>query len=252
MPSAEERFRAKVVRRQGHEVWTGSTDHRGVGMVRIDGKLRTVQRAAWEFAYGPLSAGVRVNTCAGERACVRIDHLSVTGAAGPAHRSVTGARRPKGSGSIRRVRPGAWEVEVSLRKGLGGRRRRTLTVHGDRGDAEQALAVLAASVRHDLGDLRVGELVGRLLEERAGDGGRGLARDRHVLREVIEPAVGQLLAADLSGADIEGAFIPAYRAHGTESTRLALGLVRDAYRWAMRQGWCDEDPTAGITLRTLM
>ncbi|HVM54303.1 MAG TPA: hypothetical protein VM262_14010, partial [Acidimicrobiales bacterium] len=63
MPSPEERFRAKVKRRGGHEVWTGSRDSRGVGMVRIDGKLRTVQRATWEFAHGPLPAGVRVNTC---------------------------------------------------------------------------------------------------------------------------------------------------------------------------------------------
>src|SRR3954470_9758803 len=106
MPSAEERFRAKVVRRDGHEVWMGSADHRGVGMVRIDGKLRTVQRAAWEFAYGPLPDGARVNTCAGERACVRIDHLSVTPAAGTRQPSFSGARRPKGSGSVRQLRPG--------------------------------------------------------------------------------------------------------------------------------------------------
>ena len=34
-------------------------------MVRINGKLRTVQRAAWEFAHGALPAGVRVNSGAG-------------------------------------------------------------------------------------------------------------------------------------------------------------------------------------------
>src|SRR3989442_2846106 len=112
MPSAEERFRAKVARRRGHDVWTGSVDHRGVGMVRIDGKLRTVQRAAWEFAYGPLPAGARVNTCASERACVRIEHLSMSPATTTAHVAIGGARRPKGSGSVRELRPGVWQVVV--------------------------------------------------------------------------------------------------------------------------------------------
>src|SRR5437016_3166310 len=105
MPSAEERFRAKVQRRGGHEVWTGSVDHRGVGMVRIDGKLRTVQRAAWEFAYEPLPHTARVNSCAGERACVRIEHLSLTPSTGTP-RPPTGTRRPKGTGSIRAVQTG--------------------------------------------------------------------------------------------------------------------------------------------------
>src|SRR5437870_551913 len=120
MPSAEERFRAKVVRRRGHEVWTGSVDHRGVGMVRIDGKLRTVQRAAWEFAYGPLPEGARVNTCAGERACVRIEHLSLTPSAAASRTPTSGARRAKGSGSIRQLRVGVWEVAVADGKKIDG------------------------------------------------------------------------------------------------------------------------------------
>ena len=253
MPSAEERFRQKVVRRHGHEVWTGATDHRGVGMVRIDGKLRTIQRAAWEFAYGPLPEGVRVNTCAGERACVRVDHLSVTPAAVATRPSAGGDRRPKGSGSIRQLRAGVWEVTVNDGKTPDGRpRRRSKTVHGNRGDAEQAAVALAATVRRDLGDLRVRELVGRLLEERARDGERGLERNQRVLREIIEPAIGDLLARDLSAVDVVRAFTAVYRAVGSDPTRHALGLVRDAYRWAIRQRWCDENPITSITVRTLM
>jgi len=253
MPSAEERFQAKVERRRGHDVWTGSTDHRGVGMVRIDGKLRTVQRAAWEFAYGPLPAGARVNTCADERACVRIDHLSLTPPPATAHIPTSGARRPNRTGSIRHLRAGVWEITITDGKHPDGRpRRRSATVHGDRGDAERAAARLAAGVRTDLGDLRVRELVGRLLDERAQDGEQGLERERHCLHEIIDPAVGDVLAADLSALDVERAFAGVYRSLGADHTRLALGLVRDAYRWAIQQRWCDENPTAGITIRTLM
>src|SRR5438045_2209746 len=121
MPNAEERFRAKVVRRRGHEAWTGSVDNRGVGMVRIDGKLRTVQRAVWEFAYGPLPEGARVNMCAGERACVRIDHLSVSPAEAVPRVAMARTRRPKGSGSIRELRPGVWEATVADGKAIDGR-----------------------------------------------------------------------------------------------------------------------------------
>lgn len=49
MPSAQERFRAKDVRRGGHDVWTGAADGRGVGLVRIDGKLRTNRRLTADF-----------------------------------------------------------------------------------------------------------------------------------------------------------------------------------------------------------
>ena len=127
-----------------------------------------------------------------------------------------------------------------------------MTVQGDRTEAERAAADLNSKVRVDLGDLRVSELVGRMIQEQTRDKDRGADRDRKVLHEIIEPAVGHLLAADLSGSDIERAFTAIYRARGTEETRAALGLIRDAYQWATRQGWCDDNPTNGITIRTLM
>ncbi len=255
MASAEERFRAKVEHRRDHDVWVGSTDHRGVGMVRIDGRLRTVQRAAWEFAHGPLPASTRVHTCAGERACVRLGHLSTTGdaKAPPRVPSPSSARRPKGRGSLREVRPGVWQIVVTDGRGPNGRlRRRSTTIYGDRDDAERASAGLASRVRRDLGDLRVRELVGRLIEERAREGERGVDRDRLALHEVVEPALGDFLAADVAPDEIERALSPVYRRLGVDETRLVLGLVRDAYRWAIQQGWCAEDPTAGLSIRSLM
>jgi hypothetical protein len=80
-------------------------------MVRIDGKLRTVQRAAWEFAYGPLSPGVRVNTCADERACVTVAHLSLTPARAQALH--TTGRRQRGSGSIRELHADVWQLAIT-------------------------------------------------------------------------------------------------------------------------------------------
>lgn len=250
MPSAQERFRDKVERRGVHDVWTGATGLRGTGMVRIDGKLRTAQRAAWEFAHGPLPPSARVSTCAGERACVRLDHLSVIQRtpAVPA----TPARRPKGSGSIREVRRGVWQVVLSDSTGVAGRaRRRSVTVHGDREDAERTAASLRARVRTDLGDLRVRELVGRLLEKRVWESDRGVEHDWSVLHDIIEPAFGDLLAGELSPLDVERALRPVYRSVGADGTRAALALVRDAYLWALQGGWCEEDPTAGVTVRSL-
>ena len=91
-----------------------------------------------------------------ERACVRLDHLrldrpqTVARAASP--------RRERGSGSKREVRPGVWELAVSLGPGPDGRtRRRYRTILGDEGDANQALADLAETAHGPsrLGDLRV-------------------------------------------------------------------------------------------------
>ena len=244
MPSAEERFRAKVLRRADHEVWLGSTDHRGVGMVRIDGKLRTVQRAAWEFAFGPLPEGARVNTCAGHRACVTLSHLSLnTPVTPPAPRT---RRRRKGTGSIREVRPGSWEIAITDPSIQGGRR--FATIEGDRRHAEAALERVLESVpRGDLGDLRVGELVQRYLDA-TSTAERGVT----LMREVIAPTLGRDLAALATTAHIERSIATAAR-DGTPlpDARDAVRLLRRSYQWAIKQGWATEDPTADIETRWL-
>lgn len=251
MPSPEERFQDKVITRDGHDIWTGSTDHRGAGMVRINGKLRTVQRAAWAFAHGPLPLDARVNSCATQRACVRLDHLSLARTPTPPPSPAPRQRRPKGTGSIRAVRPGVWEVVTSHGKTDDGRpRRRSLTIHGTRHDAETAAAALAATARHDLGDLRVRELIGRHLEQRTH--GTSLERDKRILHDIIEPALGDILAAELEPSSVDHHLRGIYRAVGTADTKLALSVLRSAYQWAMRQGWCKEDPTTDMTIRSIM
>lgn len=249
MPSSEERFKAKVKRRGGHDLWTGSTDHRGVGMVRIDGKLKTVQRAAWEFAYGRLEAGVRVNTCAVQRACVTISHLSLSPtAARPASR-----RRRRGTGSLREVRPGTWEIAVTDGTTAGHRRRRGMTVHGTRRDAEDQLDRLRALLaRDDLGDLRIRELVGRYLEDLDGPTARAPSRDRDLLADILDPALGAEIAAIANAIQIQRA-LEDTAATGTllADARDALRLLRRSYQWAIRRHLHHEDPTAHIDTRWL-
>lgn len=253
MPSAEERFRTKIEQRDGHAVWTGARDARGVGMVRIDGKLRTVQRAAWEFHYGPLPTDARVNSCSTQRACVNVEHLTLS----PTRTQQAHKRRPRGSGSTREVRPGVWEISVTDAKTLTGKpKRRFLTVHGTRPAAERALAeLLAATAREDLGDLRVRELVGRYLETaRSGEGDHdtGTENDHRLLSDVITPWLGNELAAIATGDSIETALEHAAK-NGTPlpDVRDAVRLLRRSYQWAKRRLWRDDDPTAEIDTRWL-
>src|SRR5204863_5238322 len=102
------------------EVWSGARDARGTGLVRIGGSLRTVQRAAWEFAYGPVPPGARVLACPEERACVLLGHLRLD----RPHATATPPRRQRRTGSKREVKPGVWELAVSLGTGPDGRTRR--------------------------------------------------------------------------------------------------------------------------------
>ena len=249
MPSSEERFQAKVKRRGGHDVWIGSTDQRGVGMVRIDGKLKTVQRAAWEFAYGPVDAGVRVNTCAVERACVTVAHLSLS----PTAAKPVARRRRRGTGSLREVRPEVWEITVADGASAGRRRRRVVTMHGSRRDAEAELdRVRTLLARDDLGDLRIRELVGRYLEDLDGPTPRSRNRDRELLDDILDPALGNEIAAIASPGHIQRALEDiAATGRPLPDVRDALRLLRRSYQWANTRRLHDDDPTKNIDTRWL-
>ena len=250
MPSAEERFRAKVKHRGGHDIWTGSRDHRGVGMVRIDGKLRTAQRAAWEFAHGPVEAGARVNTCAVDRACVTVSHLSLSPAAPTEPTTVR--RRRRGTGSVREVRPGVWELAFTVDRPIDGRSpRRHLTIEGDRGDAVAELdRIRALLARADLGDLRIRELVARYLDDVYGD--RVAGGDLRLLHDILEPALGRELAALATTGQIHRALEDhARQGAALPDVRDALRLLRASYRWAIARRLHRDDPTADIDTRWL-
>ena len=250
MDEREARFRAKVERRDGHDLWTGATDAKGTGLVRIDGRLRTVQRAAWEFAHGPLAPGERVLACPGEKACVRIDHLRLAPKRQPLH----AGRRRRGTGSMREVRPGVWRVTVSDGPGSEGRpRRRHRKVHGDEHDALEALTFLAETTNEPtrLGDLRVRELVDRYLCWLAPD--RNVARLRQLANTRLEPAIGLEYAALVDGALVDQAF-KRLHAEGTrkDEIRATYRLLHDTYAWARRRRWTKLDPLHDLTLKDVL
>jgi hypothetical protein len=238
----EQRLRAKLVRHGGHDIWTGSTDASGKGLVRIDGKLRTAQRAAWEFAHGPLEPGDRVLACPDERSCVRVEHLSLAPRApiGP-----TPQRRRRGSGSMRELRPGVWQLTVSDGPGPDGTpRRRHLTVHGSEADAAERLAALAETARvpTSVGDLRVRELIDRYLFWLGDD-----EPDTTYLRElqdgVLEAAIGRQFAALVTVDDVDRALETVRDAGATVAdVHAARDLIKEAYTWATRRHWFHQSP----------
>lgn len=244
---SEERFRAKVDLRADHDVWTGATDGSGTGLVRIDGRLRTVQRAAWEFAHGPLAAGERVQACAQNKACVRLSHLRLAMPAGDR------TRRRRGSGSLREVKPGVWRLVVSDGPGQGGQaRRRFRTVRGTRQDADEALQLFSETTTHPtrLGDLRVRELLDRYVDwlDEAD-----AVPARRIADTLVEPHIGREFAVLLDPGGVEELL---RRLHATGLARAelhgALYLLKGAYRWARSQRWTSVDPTTDVVLRDIV
>jgi hypothetical protein len=107
----------------------------------------------------------------------------------------------------------------------------------------------ARSSAPDLGDLRVRELVGRYLQHTptpADD------RDRTLLSEVIEPTIGDDLAAIVTTAHIENA-LETTAAAGTPpgDARDTVRLLRRSYQWALHQQWHHDNPAADIDTRWL-
>ncbi len=77
----------------------------------------------------------------------------------------------------------------------------------------------------------------------------GLAR--RVLHEIIEPTFDDELAVRLTSDRLETLLTPLYRDRGPATTRLTLQMLHQAFAWAQRHGWCQQDPTEGFTLRRL-
>lgn len=57
--------------------WTGSSDQKGYGQLRIDGKLIKAHRFAWSRVNGPIPEGMLVLHSCDNPKCVNVDHLRV-------------------------------------------------------------------------------------------------------------------------------------------------------------------------------
>ena len=164
MPLDGARFEARVDRSGVHHIWLGARTRGGGGQVRVDGKLLTAARAAWEIENGSVPDGVRVRSCASEAACVRVDHLRLDQRA-ISSASLSKKRSPRGAGTIAAISPGVWKIGVTAGVDRLGQRRRTFrTIYGTRKDAATALAVGRSGLLSDRGDSDVGVTRGETRE----------------------------------------------------------------------------------------
>ena len=261
MPLDRARFEARVDRSGVHHIWLGAVSPGGGGQVRVDGKLLTAARAAWEIENGPVADGVRVLSCADEPSCVRVAHLRLD------QRAVSSATRskkrsPRGAGTIAALKPGVWKIGVTAGVDRLGQRRRTFrTVHGTRKDAAKALAALVTEVgdghrllRQSDKQLTVDDLVAWYLEFARED--RGLDHSTltgyadaysHWLKEPI----GHKRASSITMAELDKAFGRMRRA-GLSRSRMnnARALLSGAFKWGKRHGKVTSNPVDGFELPT--
>lgn len=260
MKTLAERFEAKVDRSGDHHLWTGSKKSDGTGNLKIEGSTVTAPRAAWELAYGPLPHGTRVRGCPDERACVRLDHLSLDGAPSQARRS----RSSRGGGSKREVRKGVWQLTVTAGKFADGSSRRVhRTVHAD--NETEATALLAEfvtevnhqpqSTRKDLRDLNVDEAMKTFLDEHLRDEkGREektISDYRRLHEKWFSPEIGRRRVRDVDEEAIDKIF-GRMRRVGLSRSRLnqARSLYAPCFRWAKSRRIISRDPMLGFQLPT--
>jgi integrase len=258
-----ERFEAKVDRSGDHHLWTGSRSSGGVGQVRVDGKLTTARRVAWELANGPLPASARVRGCPDVSTCVRLDHLSVDGVTdGEAPRAKPRGRR--GGGTKVKVRDGVWKLGVTVGRYDDGRPRRLHeTVYVDtEAEANRELARFVAEVNSNAlpesrtgRDILVDDAIEQYLTEYLqGEKGReaNTIRDyRTVHRRWFAPEIGQRRVRDIEAATVDRIF-GRMREAGLSTSRMvdAKSLYAPFFRWAKRRNIIRRNPMIDFDLPT--
>lgn len=170
----------------------------------------------------PALPGQARTSLAGEKACVRLDHLRLTGGRTPF--GPAGARRRRGSGSMREVRPGVWRLTVSDGPGPDGPIRR----------------------RHPHFPRCRGRRGGAPDEPGQDDA-------RHEYPTVAWPRRGREYAALLDHS--ARCAPPRGRRRVGRSNRRHRAVHRllgDVYRWARRRQWTRRDPLADVDLRDII
>jgi hypothetical protein len=249
MRSLAERLEAHVDRAGLHHRWLGATDAAGIPQIRVDGRLTTARRAAWELARGSLEPGQTVAACPKDPSCIRVAHLSV----GRVHRPAAPPcpaparqRARRGGGSLREVRPGVWEISVVA---LGGGKRRYRTVHGDRNDAVVALDTLVAETGGlaDTLDGLAGAYLAQLAER--GRSPHTLRRYGQLWRQWISPTLGLTVPDTVRRSAIEGVLGRMARAGQSDSSvHQAAVLLSGCFAWAQRERRVDHNPALGARL----
>jgi hypothetical protein len=238
MPPLEVRFDAKVDRSGRHHLWTGAHDADGIGQIRVNGRLTTARRVAWELVHGPLPPRARLSGCPDEPRCVRVEHLSLAGRAARA----ASRRSTRGGGSKREIRPGVWKLTVSAgRDDSGTYRRVSRTIRGTQAQAARALERFAAEVRGPVDPAKstppwtLTELVARYLGhlEHTQRSPETIRRYHGLLSGWIGPALGTRAPTDITPTDIDQLLTQMHHAgQSASSTHQTRTLLRSTYRWA--------------------
>jgi hypothetical protein len=247
VPPLAQRFEAEVDRRGEHHLWLGAKDHRGLGLIRVEGALGTARRVAWELAHGPLPHGQRVGGCPDDSRCVRLEHLSLLPETTPPKPAAPVRRRgPRGVGTKVEVRPGQWKLTVGHR---GTRQHRSF--EGNEDQAARALAEFADEVhlaaRRDAPTLD-GLVLGYLDHlATTGYAATTIARYQSLHRQWILPGIGRRRLRRIFNADIQE-LLDTMADHGQSpsSIRQARALLTGAYRWAQQRGTVSENPALEI------
>ena len=112
----EQRFWSKIRKTPDCWVWTAVTDSNGYGLIRVDGRMRSTHRVAWELTNEPIPDGMFLDHRCGNPLCVNPAHLRVTTRSqNGQHRTVTNKNNASG---IRGVcwdkRANAWRAYATL------------------------------------------------------------------------------------------------------------------------------------------
>jgi integrase len=257
------RFERLVDRSSDHHLWLGSINpERGTGRIKVNNVVMTAHRVAWELAHGPLPQKALILACPVNPACVRLDHLRLDGIS-----ETTGTRRTrarKGTGSMRLIRPGTWELRATLGRWEDGRPRtlyRTVSAGGETEAAAQLVSFAdemgAVQLPHtrDVRDLTVDEAMERFLTEYLADEkGRAdkTVRDyRYLHQRWFAPAIGAKPVKRIDSSAMDELFGQMRRA-GLSASRLnqAKSLYAPFFRWAKRRGMTLRNPMIDFQLPT--
>ena len=253
----EERIAARVKSVGGHYVWQGKVDRNGIPVTKHNSRNTTVRRLVWELAHGPLPPAAKVGACPGNRLCVRLDHLSVERAQESAAKTRR-FRARKGTGSMRQVRRGAWELRVTTGRWSDGRIRTLYrTVQAD--DEADATAQLIAFVEemgraqhpdgHDVRELTVDaaleQFLTEYLSEEKGREEKTVNDYRRLHRRWFSPSIGDRRVSRVDTATMDRVF-GAMRQAGLSNSRLnqAKSLYAPFFRWAKQRGITTRNPMA--------
>jgi integrase len=259
---AEDRIAFRVEHIGGHQIWRGKLDRNGIPITKHDSKSTTVRRLVWELAHGPLLPSTKVQECPGNRLCVCLDHLNVEGADEILKPRRTRARR--GTGSMRQLRRGTWELRMTAGRWSDGRVRtlyRTVKADNETDATTQLIAFVdeMGGAQHPedraVRELNIDEAIELFLTDylRAEKGRepKTINDYRKLHQKWFSPVIGARRVNRVDTATMDRLF-GAMRKAGLSSSRLnqAKSLYGPFFRWAKRRGMTTKDPMVGFEVPT--